>query len=158
MYRADDRRSFATVERSVSTDPRHNKPANQLRWGNIKATIWENTSEKGPFFSTTFSRRLKDQSGAWRNGILFALGDLEALLIVACDVKEWIAAHALKCSAASLGDLRVSWASLCFERVSRRKWRRNTAWITPRLERIVPSSSRDEYGPVLLNMLPDLTR
>lgn len=74
----------------------NNKPANTLRCGNIKATIWENTSEKGPFFSTTFSRPFKDQSGVWRNGTSFGLNDLEALLTVARDAKEWIAAHVLK--------------------------------------------------------------
>ena len=73
-----------------------NKPANQLRCGNIKATIWENVSEKGPFFSTTFSRPFKDQSGAWRNGTSFGLNDLEALLTVARQAKEWIATQALK--------------------------------------------------------------
>ena len=72
------------------------KPTNTLRCGNIKATIWENTSEKGPFFSTTFSRPFKDQSGTWRNGTSFGLNDLEALITVACDAKEWIAAHVLK--------------------------------------------------------------
>jgi hypothetical protein len=55
------------------------KPSNQLRCGNIKATIWQNSGEKGPFFSTTFSRPFKDQSGAWRNGTSFGLNDLEAL-------------------------------------------------------------------------------
>ena len=44
------------------------QPANMLRCGNIKATIWENTSEKGPFFATTFFRPVKDQSEAWHNG------------------------------------------------------------------------------------------
>jgi hypothetical protein len=44
------------------------KPTHTLRCGNIKATIWHNVSEKGPFFATTFSRPFKDQSGAWRNG------------------------------------------------------------------------------------------
>jgi len=74
----------------------NNKPAHTLRCGSIKATIWENTSEKGPFFATTFSRLFKDQSGAWRNGTSFGLNDLEALLTVARDAKDWIAAHALK--------------------------------------------------------------
>ena len=41
------------------------------------------SSEKGPFFATTFSRPFKDQSGAWRNGTSFGLNDLEALLTVA---------------------------------------------------------------------------
>ena len=74
----------------------NNKPANTLRCGNIKATIWENHSENGPFFSTTFSRPFKDPSGAWRNGTSFGLNDLEALVIVAREAKEWISAHALK--------------------------------------------------------------
>jgi len=74
----------------------HNKPANTLRCGNIKATIWQNVSEKGPFFSTTFSGPFKDQSGAWRNGTSFGLNDLEALVTVAYDAKEWISTHALK--------------------------------------------------------------
>ena len=74
----------------------NNKPANTLRCGSIKATIWQNVSEKGPFFSTTFSRQSKDQSGAWRNGTSFGLNDLEALGTVAYDAKEWIAAHVFK--------------------------------------------------------------
>ena len=72
------------------------QPANRLRCGNIKATIWENAGEKGPFFATTFSRPFKGQSGEWRNGTSFGLNDLEALLTVAREAKEWIAAHAMK--------------------------------------------------------------
>ena len=74
----------------------NNKPASTLRCGHIKATIWRNSREYGPFFSTTFSRPFKDQSGAWRNGTSFGLNDLEALIAVACEAKEWIATHALK--------------------------------------------------------------
>ena len=74
----------------------NNKPANTLRCGNIKATIWQNVSEKGPFFAATFSRPFKDESGAWRNGTSFGLNDLETLLTVAHEAKEWIAAHALE--------------------------------------------------------------
>jgi len=72
------------------------KPTRTLRYGNIKATIWQNVSEKGPFFATTFSRPFKDKSGAWRNGTSFGLNDLEALLSVGYEAKEWIAAHNLK--------------------------------------------------------------
>jgi len=46
----------------------------------MKATIWQNVSEKGPFFSTTFSRPFMDQSEAWRNGTSFGLNDLEAII------------------------------------------------------------------------------
>jgi hypothetical protein len=50
-------------------------PATALRCGNSQATIWQNASENGPFFATTFSRPFKDQSGAWRNSTSFAPND-----------------------------------------------------------------------------------
>jgi hypothetical protein len=71
-------------------------PTHTLRSGNIKATIWKNAGEKGPFFATTFSRPFKNQSGEWRNGTSFGPNDLEALINVALGAKEWIEAHALK--------------------------------------------------------------
>jgi hypothetical protein len=74
----------------------NNKPTHTVRRGNIKATIWQNVSEKGPFSATTFSRPFKDQSGAWRNGTSFGLNDLEALMTVAHEARQWIAAHVLK--------------------------------------------------------------
>jgi hypothetical protein len=67
-----------------------------LRCGNIKATIWQNAGPNGSYFSATFSRPFKDQSGAWRNSTSFGLHDLEALLTVAREAKEWMAAHVLK--------------------------------------------------------------
>ena len=74
----------------------NNKPATTLRRGIVKATIWENTSRNGPFFSTTFSRSYKERSGKWSNSTSFGLNDLEELLTVAHEAKEWIASHALK--------------------------------------------------------------
>jgi hypothetical protein len=56
----------------------------------------KNASQKGPFYATTFSRPFKDQSGAWRNGTSFGLHDLEALMNVALEAKEVIAAHVLR--------------------------------------------------------------
>ena len=70
------------------------KPAQTRRCGNIKATIWQNAGEKGQFFSTSFSRPFKDGSGAWRNSTSFGQHDLEALMNVAQNAKEWISTHA----------------------------------------------------------------
>nr|WP_281719721.1 hypothetical protein [Nitrosomonas nitrosa] len=80
----------------MATNNSSKRPATTLRCGNIKATIWQNVSEKGPFFATTFSRPFKDQSGAWRNGTSFGLNDLEALMSVAFEAKEWMSTHTLK--------------------------------------------------------------
>jgi len=80
----------------MATNQQSKRPATTLRCGIIKATIWQNVSEKGPFFATTFSRPFKDQSGAWRNGTSFGVNDLEALMNVAFEAKEWMAAHLLK--------------------------------------------------------------
>lgn len=74
----------------------HNKPANTLRCGNIKATIWQNVSEKGPFFSTTLSRPFKDHTSTLRHALFFGLYDLKAFINVALEAKEWISAHVLK--------------------------------------------------------------
>ncbi len=80
----------------MATNQQSKRPATTLRCGHIKATIWQNVSENGPFFATTFSRPFKDQSGAWRNGTSFGLNDVEALMNVACEAKEWMEAHTSK--------------------------------------------------------------
>jgi hypothetical protein len=72
----------------IATNHSSKRPATTLRCGNIKATIWQNVGEKGPFFSTIFSRPFKDQSGAWRNSTSFGLNDLEALMNVAFEAKK----------------------------------------------------------------------
>lgn len=43
----------------MATNNSPKRPVNTLRCGNIKATIWQNVSEKGLFFTTTFSRPFK---------------------------------------------------------------------------------------------------
>ena len=80
----------------MATNNLSTRPATTLRCGNIKATIWQNVSEKGPFFATTCSCPFKDQSGAWRNGTSFGLNDLEALMNVAFEAKAWMIPHTLK--------------------------------------------------------------
>ncbi len=80
----------------MTTNTSSKRPATTLRSGNIKATIWENVSEKGSFFATTFSRPFKDQSGAWHNGTSSGLNDLEALMNVAFETKDLVPAHTLK--------------------------------------------------------------
>lgn len=39
------------------------RPVKTLRDGAIKAAIWQNESENGPFFAVTFARTYKDSEG-----------------------------------------------------------------------------------------------
>jgi hypothetical protein len=52
--------------------PETNGPADVLRDGNIKATIWKNERENGPSFSTTFARTWQDEEGAYRDAHSFS--------------------------------------------------------------------------------------
>ena len=51
-------------------------PADTIRDGNLKASIWENQGEKGPFYTTTFSKTYEDQDGKLRDTNGFNKGDL----------------------------------------------------------------------------------
>jgi hypothetical protein len=49
-----------------------NGPADVLRDGNIKATIWKNERENGPSYNTTFARTWQDEQGAYRDSHSFS--------------------------------------------------------------------------------------
>lgn len=51
-------------------------PADTLRDGNLKASIWENQGDKGPFYTTTFSKTYEDKDGKLRDTNGFNKGDL----------------------------------------------------------------------------------
>lgn len=66
------------------------KPANTIRSGGIKATIWKNKGKSGRFFTASFSRPFRDQQGNWKNGSSFGSRDLESLMNAALEAKEWM--------------------------------------------------------------------
>lgn len=61
-------------QQQVHQAPQHesNGPADVLRDGNIKATIWKNERENGPSYSTTFARTWQDEGGAYRDSYSFS--------------------------------------------------------------------------------------
>jgi hypothetical protein len=81
-------------EENMATPNR--KPATAFRFGNVNAAVWENTGEKGPFFSVTFSRPYKDVAGNWKNSASYGLNDLDALSSVAEMAKDWVRGHSLQ--------------------------------------------------------------
>jgi hypothetical protein len=53
-----------------------NTPRDVLRDGNLKASIWRNESEKGPFYSAKLARTYTDQAGEPRDAYSFAGNEL----------------------------------------------------------------------------------
>jgi len=72
------------------------KPATAFRFGNVNAAIWENTGEKGAFFSVTFSRPYKDAQGNWKTSSSYGLNDLDSLSSLAEMAKDWVRGHSLQ--------------------------------------------------------------
>ena len=76
-----------------------NKPVETLREiGGLKATIWKNSSSKGQFYSTEFSRTYRTEDG-YRNSRSFHDGDLLALARLAQKAHDKLAE--LKATAAA---------------------------------------------------------
>lgn len=53
-----------------------NAPRDVLRDGNLKASIWRNESEKGPFYSVTLNRVYRDNQDELRDSHSFSGTDL----------------------------------------------------------------------------------
>jgi len=52
------------------------QPADVIRDGTLKATIWRNECEDGPFYSTTFARTYEDRDGTLRDAHSFSGSEL----------------------------------------------------------------------------------
>ena len=52
------------------------KPAEVIRDGNLKASIWRNQNENGAYYTATFSRSYKDENNNWHDSQTFFRNDL----------------------------------------------------------------------------------
>ncbi len=68
-----------------------NKPVQTLRDGNIKATLWRNEGDKGPFYSVQFIRTYKDSEDNYQDTDSFTNGDLLKLSRLGVRVYDAIA-------------------------------------------------------------------
>ena len=66
------------------------KPIHHIRIGAIRASIWEQGTDKVPFLTVTFSRSYKDKGDQWQNGHSYTEHDLEAQMDCALEAKEWM--------------------------------------------------------------------
>jgi len=71
------------------TKPAGNKPAHEVRLGNIRATIWLNSTEQGPRYNTTFERSYRDGE-EWKSSDAFGRDDLLTVGFVAQEALRWI--------------------------------------------------------------------
>lgn len=58
------------------TNDQTNRPAEAIRDGNLKATIWENQGEKGPYHSVSLAKTYQDKDGNLRDTNSFGTNDL----------------------------------------------------------------------------------
>lgn len=67
--RKNDRQEDRTTEQT-------RQPADVIRDGALKATIWRNAGEDGPFYSTSLARTFEDREGNLRDAHSFSGSDL----------------------------------------------------------------------------------
>ena len=66
------------------------RPPQTIRFGRLKAAIWQQESDKGPWYSVTFARGYRDQSGTWQSSGSFGRDDLLLLAKLADQAHSWI--------------------------------------------------------------------
>lgn len=70
-----------------------NKPAHEIRRGNVKALIWENAGQHGAFYRFTVERLYKD-GVIWKSSATFGANDIPKLASVLVQVEDWLKTHA----------------------------------------------------------------
>jgi hypothetical protein len=66
------------------------RPVFEVRYGRLRASVWRQESDKGPWFNVTLSRGYQDESGAWQNSTSFGARDLLELGKLCSEVHSWI--------------------------------------------------------------------
>jgi hypothetical protein len=79
------------------------RPAFEERYGRIKATVWRQESDQGPWYSVVFTRSYKDAQGNWQTSNSFGLDDTLPLSELARRVFHWMQAQRTKDRAAQNG-------------------------------------------------------
>ena len=72
-----------------------NKPIHEIRFGAVKAAIWENQNEKGTRYSVSVTRLYKE-GAEWKRTESFGRDDLPLLVKVADEAHTWIFQHPQK--------------------------------------------------------------
>ncbi len=68
-------------------------PAHKIRIGNLQATIWRNTSEKGNWYSVVPSRSYKNGDDQWRETDALGQDDCLTMAHLLKQAFDWITAQ-----------------------------------------------------------------
>jgi hypothetical protein len=84
-----DTKTVARRDSSSEEAPKR-RPAHTIRYGRLKATIWRQESDKGPWYSVVLTRTYRDQGGNWQSSGSFGRDDLLPLAKLADQAHSWI--------------------------------------------------------------------
>jgi hypothetical protein len=78
-------------QKAPAASPENGKqrPAHEIRLGRIKATIWANQGDNGPWYNVTLSRNYKD-GDEWKSSGSFGRDELLTVSKVADLANSWI--------------------------------------------------------------------
>ena len=71
-------------------DPPKRRPAHEFRYGRLKATIWRQESDKGPWFNTVATKSYKDDEGNWQTTNGLARDELLLMAQLLIKANDWI--------------------------------------------------------------------
>ena len=77
------------TESEVQMSDNNRRPAHEIRYGSIKAVIWQNATNNGAMHNVTVARIYKD-GDQWKDSTSFGRDDLPLVMKVADLVHSWI--------------------------------------------------------------------
>jgi hypothetical protein len=60
----------------MSASETKNRPVREFRYGRLKAAVWRQEGDKGPWYSVSLARSYQDSNGQWQTTQSFGLRDL----------------------------------------------------------------------------------
>lgn len=70
------------------------RPVQEIRFGRVKAAIWENDSQNGTRHNVTLQKLFVDAEGQWQSSTSFGRDDLPLVAKVVDLAHSWIYEHA----------------------------------------------------------------
>lgn len=68
-----------SFKKNKTAEKPNQPPVDEIRIGLQKASIWENETKDGTFYSVSFDRRYQDEKGDWHSASGYGLRDLLVL-------------------------------------------------------------------------------